>query len=197
MNPLEVCLAVITGYALGSLSFANLLSHDPGEADYLHRHGAGASTTFWLHGLKAAFAVLLCDIGKGAVAMLIAQSFIGDGAAILAGIAAVAGHNWPLFHHFKGGRGVATAAGTLLPLIPLALGVGIAAAVTVFLLTRNILLASLTLYGATLALAWKLDVEASLLIYALALSGAVAAYTMVAGRHEHVGERWRSTTLKP
>jgi glycerol-3-phosphate acyltransferase PlsY len=197
MSLLDICLALATGYALGSISSANLFAHDPAQIDYLRRHGAGASTTFWTRGLKVALAVLVCDVTKGVVAVVLAQQLISPDAGILAGIAAVAGHNWPILHHFRGGRGVATATGALLPLIPLALGVGIAAAVAAFVLTRNTLISALALYGGTLCMAWQLDTSASLLIFAITLPGAVAAYTMVAGRHDHLSERWRSTTLKP
>lgn len=65
--------------------------------------------------------VLIGDIGKGILAVLLAQRLGGEIAGMLAGLAVIAGHNWSLFLNFNGGRGVATGAGVFLALAPKAI----------------------------------------------------------------------------
>ena len=71
-------------------------------------------------GKAAAVAVYLGDLVKGFVPALIGAIVAGDAVAFAAGFFAVFGHCYPLFHRFKGGKGVATAGGAILATIPLA-----------------------------------------------------------------------------
>jgi glycerol-3-phosphate acyltransferase PlsY len=99
----------------------------------------GASNVNRLMGWKAGLVVLLADFAKGAVASGIGLAVAGRGGAFALGIAAVAGHMFPVTRRFRGGKGVATAAGMLVvlyPVIVLLLGV------VWFLLARVLKLAS-------------------------------------------------------
>jgi glycerol-3-phosphate acyltransferase PlsY len=121
---------VAAGYVVGSLSFAVIVSRAMGLADP-RSYGSGnpGATNVLRSGSRAAAMITLAlDALKGYVpvfvALLLAERF-GWGTATIAmtGLAAFVGHLWPLFFGFKGGKGVATAAGVLFAFNPY-LGVG-------------------------------------------------------------------------
>ena len=102
----------------------------------------------------AAFLTLAGDIGKGAVAVLIARAALGEDAAQAAGLGAYLGHLFPLYIGFKGGKGVATWLGTL---IALAWPVGLAAAATWLVVAALFRISSLAgLTAAALGPIWAL-----------------------------------------
>jgi acyl phosphate:glycerol-3-phosphate acyltransferase len=120
--------ALIIGYILGSIPFGLVLTRMFGAGD-LRAIGSGSigATNVLRTGHKGlAAATLLLDGGKGAAAVLIAEA-IQPGLGPMAALAAFLGHCYPVWLHFDGGKGVATALGILLVLSwPIAL---IAAAV--------------------------------------------------------------------
>jgi glycerol-3-phosphate acyltransferase PlsY len=126
MELLPPVLAVVAAYLVGSLSFAVIVSRVMGLADP-RSYGSGnpGATNVLRSGSKAAaIATLLLDALKGWLPVLLAQRFgpahgLGDGTIALVGLAAFIGHLWPIFFRFKGGKGVATAAGVLLGVNPL------------------------------------------------------------------------------
>ena len=80
----------------------------------------GAGNAYRTIGPKAGVAVGAVDIGKGAVAVLLAKALTeGTGAQMAAGIVAMAGHNWPIFLKLRGGRGAASALGVFIVLVPM------------------------------------------------------------------------------
>ena len=111
---MDTVLTVLAAYALGSISFAIVVSKllrlpDP------RSYGSGnpGATNVLRTGRKlAAVLTLAGDAGKGWLAVWLAARLGGDAAA--AALAVFAGHLYPVFHGFKGGKGVATAAGVLL-----------------------------------------------------------------------------------
>jgi glycerol-3-phosphate acyltransferase PlsY len=117
--------AVLAGYLVGSLSFAVIVSRVMGLADP-RTYGSGnpGATNVLRTGKKAAaVATLALDALKGYVpvlaTMLLAPRWgFGAGTVAAVGLAAFLGHVWPVFFHFKGGKGVATAAGVLLAFNP-------------------------------------------------------------------------------
>ena len=118
-------LMIAVGYAVGSLSFAVIVSRLMGLADP-RSYGSGnpGATNVLRSGNKAAAIVTLgLDALKGyvpvVVALLLAERFgWGHGTVAATGLAAFLGHVWPLFFRFHGGKGVATAAGVLLAFNP-------------------------------------------------------------------------------
>ena len=112
--------AAAMAYLIGSLSFAVIVSRAVGLPDP-HSYGSGnpgATNVLRSGSKKAAILTLLGDTAKGVVAVLLAQFFATQLGLTTAGIALVAitvflGHLWPVFFGFKGGKGVATAAGVL------------------------------------------------------------------------------------
>jgi glycerol-3-phosphate acyltransferase PlsY len=110
--------SVVFGYLLGSIPFGLLFSWAAGAGD-VRKIGSGniGATNVLRTGKRwAAAATLLGDGGKGAVAVLIAQYFQGNEAAMFAGLGAFLGHLFPLWLGFRGGKGVATFLGVTLAL---------------------------------------------------------------------------------
>jgi len=146
-------------YLIGSLSFAILLSRLAGIPD--PRAGGsgnpGATNMLRLAGKRLAICTLFGDLLKGLLPILLAASLdmsVQQQAWI--GLAAVCGHLYPLYFRFRGGKGVATAAGALLALYPPAALLAIAAWLLVFRMTRTSSLAALIALPLCLPLlAWQ------------------------------------------
>jgi acyl phosphate:glycerol-3-phosphate acyltransferase len=121
-----LCLLPVA-YLLGTFPSAALVARSRGiDITKSGSGNPGASNTTRLLGWKLGLVVLLADIGKGALAAGVGLALDGHRGAYLLGVAAVLGHVFPVTRHFKGGRGVATAAGALVvvfPLVILVLGV--------------------------------------------------------------------------
>ncbi len=152
-------LLAILAYLLGSLSFAILLSRLAGRADprVSGSGNPGATNMLRVAGRKLAILTLLGDLLKGLLPVLLAKllGFSLQQQAWL-GLAAVIGHLFPLYFRFRGGKGVATAAGMLLGLYPPAALLAIAAWLLTFVLTRTSSLAALIATPLTLPLlAWQ------------------------------------------
>ena len=126
--------SLILGYLLGSLPSGWLAGRWLKNIDIreLGSGSTGATNVLRQVGKGPALVVFLIDVGKGAAAVLIARALgLGDWIQVLAGLAALAGHIWPVWLGFKGGKAVATGLGLFLGL---AWPVGLAS-FGVFLLT--------------------------------------------------------------
>lgn len=120
MAPALVLIPV--AYLLGSLSGSLLLGRLRGVDIRTQGSGnAGGTNAFRTQGWRFALGTVLVDIGKGALAAWLALRFASPAVAFAAVLAAVAGHAWPLFHGFRGGKGAATLVGGLIVVWPLAL----------------------------------------------------------------------------
>ncbi|MEK0432743.1 MAG: hypothetical protein RL700_950 [Pseudomonadota bacterium] len=126
MDLVHVLLATLAAYLMGSLSFAVLVSRIMGLADprSYGSQNPGATNVLRSGNKLAAALTLLLDGVKGwlpvwAVSQHGAVWGLGEGTLALAAMAAFAGHVWPVFFRFKGGKGVATAAGVLFGINPL------------------------------------------------------------------------------
>lgn len=113
-------------YMLGSLSGSLLLGHFRGvDIRTMGSGNAGGTNAYRTQGTRFALLVVAIDIGKGALAVVLVPMFIGlfahlepVWAAAVAGLFAVVGHIWPLYHRFRGGKGAATAVGAVLAILP-------------------------------------------------------------------------------
>ena len=117
------CLLPVA-YLVGTFPSAGLVARTRGHD--VQREGSGnpgASNVFRLLGWKAGLVVLLLDIGKGAGAAGVGAAIDGHRGAFILGVAAVVGHVFPVTRRFKGGRGVATAAGVMAVIFPLEIAV--------------------------------------------------------------------------
>ena len=125
MPALALPAALLAGYLIGSLSFAVLVSRLMGLADP-RSYGSknpGATNVLRSGNRAAAVLTLALDALKGYVPVLLCLIYgprygLGDTAAAFVGLAAFVGHLWPVFFRFRGGKGVATAAGVLMALNP-------------------------------------------------------------------------------
>jgi len=119
MTPL---IAALAAYLLGSVPFAMISSKLFGLADP-RSYGSGnpgATNVLRSGNKKAALLTLIGDAAKGWLAVFVARHLeLGDGTVALVALAVFVGHLFPVFLKFKGGKGVATAAGVLLALDPL------------------------------------------------------------------------------
>ena len=112
--------ALLAGYALGSIPFGLLLTRWAGAGD-IRAIGSGniGATNVLRTGRKGlALATLLLDLAKGALPTAIGHAWLGPIGGALGGAGAILGHCYPFWLGFRGGKGVATAAGVVLGLTP-------------------------------------------------------------------------------
>ena len=160
---MQTALIAIAAYLLGSISFAVVVSKAmslPDPRSY-GSNNPGATNVLRTGNELAAALTLIGDAGKGALAVGLTALFTGESPASgfdapLAGAMAFLGHLYPVFHGFKGGKGVATAAGVLLSLnVYLGLGTLATFGIVVFFF-RMISLASLISAVFAVFWAWSL-----------------------------------------
>ncbi|ACZ62590.1 glycerol-3-phosphate acyltransferase [Dehalococcoides mccartyi] len=126
-------IMAIAGYLVGAIPMAYLLSRWRRGID-IRRYGSGnvgASNVITTAGKRLGLAVFVFDVSKGAVMILMAGFFgLALWQQIIVGLFTIAGHNWPIFLRFNGGRGIATSLGVALVMAPvpalIALGTAIA-----------------------------------------------------------------------
>ena len=114
--------AVVLAYLMGSIPTAYLAGRMLKGKDIREEgdRNPGAGNAYRIIGPKAGIAVGAADIGKAAIAVLVARVVTGSmGAEMAAGVAAVAGHNWSIFLQLRGGRGAASAVGVFIALVPI------------------------------------------------------------------------------
>ena len=113
---LNIVWMLLIGYLLGSIPSGVWIGKIFYQKD-IRNYGSGnmgTTNTFRVLGKKAGVVVLVLDMVKGSVTALLPLLFNSDANALLIGLSAIAGHAFPLFAHFKGGKAVATSAGVLL-----------------------------------------------------------------------------------
>lgn len=149
-------LTILAGYLLGSIPSGFLAGRVRGIDIRSQGSGnIGATNVTRILGKKVGILVLVLDAAKGLVAVLLVPMFFGwlflvkqesliaGWLPILAGIGAVLGHNYTCWLGFKGGKGIATSAGVLVGLVPLALLIVLAVFLVVLVTTRFVSLASI------------------------------------------------------
>jgi acyl phosphate:glycerol-3-phosphate acyltransferase len=154
-----MAVSIILGYLLGSIPFGLLLSQAAGLGD-IRKIGSGnigATNVLRTGNKKIAALTLLCDLLKGFAPVALAAWWFGPDAGLAAGFAAMAGHIFPIWLGFKGGKGVATAAGVLLGWSwPVAIA-GLATWIVVFLIRRISSLSAFSAAVAALIAGWFFD----------------------------------------
>jgi glycerol-3-phosphate acyltransferase PlsY len=115
---LPTFLSLALGYLLGSIPFGLIITRLAGTQDIrtIGSGNIGATNVLRTGRKELAAATLVADALKGTAAVLIARALWGEEAALLAALAAFLGHVFPVWLHFKGGKGVATFLGVTLGL---------------------------------------------------------------------------------
>ncbi len=189
-----IAVIVCIAYLLGAVPFALLLVRWATGVD-VRRVGSGnpGTANVWRNtGPGLGLAVLILDCAKGAAAVMIARAAgLDRNGQALAGLAAIAGHIWPVWLGFRGGKGVAAAAGAFAVIAPWATGVATLVFAVCLGLTRYVsvgsLLGAIALAIAALALGEPAAIVAS----------AGAAATLIIWRHrENIARLRRGTELR-
>ena len=155
INILYFIVAAVLGYLIGSINLSIILSKGQGkDIREMGRGNAGTTNTLRTMGKGAAAVVLLFDVVKGCLiplVLLIAGSkdwmpiyvTTCECMAYIYAFFAVVGHCFPLYYGFKGGKGIATAAGALLVISPAATGIALVEFVILMVLFRYVSLSSI------------------------------------------------------
>lgn len=152
MIVLKLIIVLIIAYLLGSIPCGLIIGKLRKGID-IRQYGSGktgGTNVMRTTGAKLGILTLLIDGAKAGLAVLLAQVIIGNTSIVLAnisinwqvaqtmaGIAAIAGHNWPVFAQFRGGRGVAAYFGTMFIMSPLAAAIGVIVLVILARKTRH------------------------------------------------------------
>ena len=178
------------GYLLGSLSFSIIISCLFLGRD-IRKHGsgnAGATNMTRVFGWVAGVATLAFDVLKALAAMLIGRRLLGDAGVCLGGMAAMLGHCFPLFHHFKGGKGIATGAAIGF-MIDWRVGVSIVAAFLIgALISKKVSIGSIAAAVTIIPATWIFAPRPSMIV--LSVFASVLAIT----RHHENIKRLRAGT---
>ncbi len=162
----------LLAYAIGSIPSAYLFTRYMLGRDIrqLGDMNAGAANVFRNVGPKAGIAVGSIDIIKGALAIVLAKLLVDNtGMEMMAGGAAIAGHNFPVHLKFRGGRGAATAVGVLLASVPLiGLPVGALCILLLYVTKKAIYPLSVFLIAIP-AFTWPVGYSVDLAVYAVAI----------------------------
>lgn len=144
-----IFITSLIGYLLGSINFAIIFSKAFRGEDIRNSGSgnAGATNTIRIYGKKLGAVVFLCDVSKGLLAVALAKALvlIFDAPAetmLFAGFFAQLGHVLPVFHGFRGGKGVATAVGAAFALMPLTAIILLALFAVILFSTKYVAVAS-------------------------------------------------------
>jgi acyl phosphate:glycerol-3-phosphate acyltransferase len=145
-----ILLSLLGGYFLGSVPFGLIVGKLRGID--IREHGSrniGATNVWRVCGWKAGLPVFFLDAGKGIGAVwlgrIAAERFAGppDWCVVIAAMACVLGHSFPVWLRFKGGKGVATSLGTIIGMLPIVSAIIFGIWAVLFALTRYVSLASI------------------------------------------------------
>ena len=143
---ITIGVLIIMGYLFGSIPFSYLIPKWIGKID-IRSHGSGnTGTTNVIRtlGLKVGVIAFIGDFLKGVVPTYIGMRLLPEYGGYIAAVFTVIGHCYPVWLKFKGGKGIATSAGTLLVLSPVTLAILLAVQFILLFLTRYMSLASLS-----------------------------------------------------
>jgi len=155
--------ALLTAYLVGAIPFGLLIARLRGvDIRTVGSRNTGATNVMRSVGPGWGILTLALDALKGYAAIAAAPpaaEYLAQGSApawlaLACGAAAIVGHNWPVYLRFKGGKGIATSAGVLLGIAPLALLCGLAAFALAFGLARYVSLGSIAAAIAVPVTAW-------------------------------------------
>jgi glycerol-3-phosphate acyltransferase PlsY len=180
-----IAMGATVSYLVGAIPFGLLIGLTRGiDIRQAGSGNIGATNVFRCVGKGWGVLALVCDALKGFLPAFFLPRSLAAGAGVdpsvfglVCGCLAIAGHNWPIYLRFRGGKGIATSAGALLGIAPQALGIGFVAWAVLFALTRYVSVASIAAAVAIVAAGWTLyPVRAPSLPWALTVLGLVAVW---------------------
>ncbi|KUK73970.1 MAG: Acyl-phosphate:glycerol-3-phosphate O-acyltransferase PlsY [Clostridiales bacterium 38_11] len=170
---MRLIIVAIIGYMIGNISNAYLIGRIFLKKD-VRNYGsgnAGATNAIRAFGAKVGIAVFLLDFLKGAIAVYIGNRMNPELGGYVAGISAIAGHNWPVTLKFKGGKGIATSIGVMLMINPLIALICFSVGLTIVIITRTVSIGSLIGVAiAPIIILFFKPIDYSLLLFTLILS---------------------------
>ena len=177
-TPLLLALLIAAAYLLGSIPNGLLLARLKGvDLQKVGSGNIGATNVYRCVGKGWGVAAFVLDAVKGFAPAFVFPRLMESAPpwlGLACGVAAVAGHNWPVWLKFKGGKGVSTSAGMLLGIAPAAVGVGFLVFAATVLITRFVSLGSiLAALAVPAAYVWLYGIENRLLAGALVVMGAL------------------------
>ncbi len=184
-------LMVILGYLLGSIPTSYIAGRIVTGRDIrrLGDENAGAANAYRELGRNAGIIVFLIDAAKGSAVILMAMAAGMEQAVILtAGLAAVIGHNWPVFLGFRGGRGVSTTLGILLVLVTIPMLILALPTLLILIIKRNVTPSMAFLFITLPVAGWLLKVQPVLIGYGMALPALVGITTFLRTRRRKLKE---------
>jgi acyl phosphate:glycerol-3-phosphate acyltransferase len=176
---MSAALAVVAAYLLGSIPFAYLAGRSRGvDLRTVGSGNLGAANVFRNLGRGPGIAVMALDILKGTAAVLVARAITDDPWPAVAAGAAMAGHVFPVWMRFKGGKGVATGGGALIGLVPIASAILLGLWLVIAMGSRFTSLASIVAAVVATPLVWSLGYPVSAIVF----TGVAAAAVLVLHR---------------
>jgi glycerol-3-phosphate acyltransferase PlsY len=194
---MESIAAIAIAYLVGSIPFAFLLSRRSGiDLRQVGSGNIGASNVLRTSGVRAAVLAVALDAAKGSLAVLVAQPLAaGPSTSMAAGLASIIGHIYPFWLRFRGGKGVATAAGVFAVLTPSALGIAAGVFLIAVWISRYISVGSMAA-AAALAIAAAAGDAPGIIAAGAGVSALIILYRhranlarVVAGTERRVGQR--------
>ena len=195
IDPFIYSGSTLAAYLLGSVPFGFIVAKAHGvDIRTVGSGNIGATNVFRSISKGWGLFTFACDFLKGLLPVLLFPMVAGrlgfagsaDGLRLLCGMGAIAGHNWPVFLRFKGGKGVATSTGAVLGIAPAAVGIGLVIWLVSFLALRYVSLASM-LAALTLAIgAWIMGPIRSHASPLVPVALSVMAILIVARHHANI-----------
>lgn len=138
-------LSLIIGYLIGSISTAYLLVKHTKNIDIrtVGSQNAGATNVLRVAGKSTAVLVFLLDVCKGIAAVMVGRILGGETTSLWCGVAAIVGHNWPIYFGLKGGKGSATSLGVIWATVPTIASIITATGIITVLITYYVSLGSI------------------------------------------------------
>jgi len=173
-------LVVIISYILGSIPTAYLFGRVTAAGDIrkIGDENAGAANAYREMGSRTGVLVGIIDAAKGTLVIIIAQAAnMPQVVVMFAGVAAVVGHNWPVFLGFRGGRGVSTTIGILFVLVTLPMLILTLPTLLILIFRRNVTPSMAFLFIFLPLVDWWLNVPPVLMAYGVALPALVGITT--------------------
>jgi glycerol-3-phosphate acyltransferase PlsY len=194
---MDVIAAIGLAYLVGSIPFAFLLARRRGvDLRDVGSRNVGAANVLRTSGISPAVLAVVLDAMKGALAVIVAQRLApGSAAPMAAGLASVVGHIYPVWLRFRGGKGVATAAGVFSVMTPGALAIACSVFLLVVWMTRFISAGSMAA-AVTLVIVTALTDAPVVVSAGAAVAAAIIVHRhrgnlgrLMAGTERRIGER--------